>query len=141
MTDSCTLLNMSTPIGERIKKARELKSLSQSELARLLKIRPQSVQRWESGGAGPQRKRLEAMADVLDVSISWLTTGVGHMQSGKSGEQLLRELKLPHDIIQLATLLRELPAEKVRAALVLLGIESETQTVKKDTSSTVLPQD
>ena len=138
---SCTLLYMSTTIGERIKKARELKSLSQSELARLLKIRPQSVQRWESGGAGPQRKRLEAMADVLDVSISWLATGVGPMQSGKSGEQRLRELKLPHEIIQLAKLLRNLPAEKVRAALVLLGIESETRRFQEDTPPAAPPQD
>lgn len=137
---SCTLSNMSTTIGERIKKARELKSLSQSELARLLKIRPQSVQRWESGGAGPQRKRLEAMAEVLDVPISWLATGVGPMHSGKSGEQLLRELKLPHDIIQLAKLLRELPAEKVRAALILLGIDSETRMVKEDTPAPPRPR-
>ena len=124
-------INMSTSIGERIKKAREARSLSQSELARLLRLRPQSVQQWESGNAGPQRKRLDAVAKVLDVSVSWLATGVGPMQSSKSGEQLLQELKLPHDIVELAKLLRELPAEKVKAALVLLGIHSDAPATKQ----------
>lgn len=58
-------------IGFRIAKAREAAGMNQSELARVLKVTPQSVQKWESGGA-PKNTRLEDVAKALNVSVGYL---------------------------------------------------------------------
>lgn len=44
--------------------------MNQSELARVLKVTPQSVQKWESGGA-PKNTRLEDVAKALNVSVGY----------------------------------------------------------------------
>ncbi len=58
-------------IGQKIAKAREAAGLNQSELARVLKVTPQSVQKWEAGGS-PKNKRLEDVAKALNVSVAYL---------------------------------------------------------------------
>lgn len=58
-------------IGQKIAKAREAAGLNQSELARALKVTPQSVQKWEAGGS-PKNKRLEDVAKALNVSVGYL---------------------------------------------------------------------
>lgn len=68
-TGGCTVPFMRT-IGKRIAAARELAGLNQSELARALKVTPQSVQAWESDKNTPRPKKLESLADILGVSIS-----------------------------------------------------------------------
>lgn len=63
-------------VGERIRRARERAGLNQSELARRLGIRPQSVQQWESELNQPKgHKRYEAIGKVLGVSPQWLEYG------------------------------------------------------------------
>lgn len=54
-------------IGNRIAEARQKAGLSQSELARQLGIRPQSVQAWESGQTAPRARRIAEVAEVLGV--------------------------------------------------------------------------
>lgn len=76
---------------ERIKWAREtahercpvkhFSPLTQSGVAELLHLKPQSVQQWEaapeSGGTSPRPHRLEKLAELFCVSYPWLTTGEG----------------------------------------------------------------
>ncbi|AET91065.1 putative prophage repressor protein [Burkholderia sp. YI23] len=62
-------------IGDRIAKLRKDKGLSQSELARALDIKPQAVQKWESGGSGPKASRLVEIAGILSVGIRDLVKG------------------------------------------------------------------
>lgn len=59
-------------IAKNIIAARENKGLNQSELARLLNITPQAVQKWEQGKSIPKGKRLEALASALDVPVTEL---------------------------------------------------------------------
>lgn len=61
-----------TNIGKRIAIAREAKGLNQSELARALGVRPQSVQAWEASRNIPRPKKLEAIAVALGTSIGHL---------------------------------------------------------------------
>lgn len=70
-TVGCTVPFMGT-IGKRIAVARELAGLNQSELARALKVTPQSVQAWESDKNVPRPKKLESLAGILGVSVSHL---------------------------------------------------------------------
>lgn len=60
-------------IGSNIAEARKRAGLSQSELARNLGIKPQSVQQWEKGTAAPRINRLGAVAQVLGVTLESLT--------------------------------------------------------------------
>lgn len=60
-------------LGKRIAEARLSLGLNQSELARLLGIKPQSVQQWEKGDSAPKLERLKAIADILKVSLESLT--------------------------------------------------------------------
>lgn len=75
-TDFCTIEGMNAiDIGDRIAALRKEKGLSQSELARGLDIKPQAVQKWESGGSGPKASRLAEIAELLTVDIKDLVKG------------------------------------------------------------------
>jgi len=71
----CTLAGVT--IHNRIKEAREAKGLNQSEVARHMKVFPQTVQQWESGKTAPRRGRLLALASFLGVTPEWLLFGKG----------------------------------------------------------------
>lgn len=60
--------------AERIRSAREAQGLNQSELARVLKVSPQTVQLWEKGGGirGPKQSQL---AKALRVTPEWVMFG------------------------------------------------------------------
>ena len=72
-------------IGKRIAAAREKAGLNQSELARALKVTPQSVQAWESSKNIPRPKKLEAIAAVLGETMGYL---MGETDSEKPGISL-----------------------------------------------------
>lgn len=51
--------------------------MSQSELARALKVKPQSVQKWVAGTTTPLNKRIDQISRILGCSPGWLATGTG----------------------------------------------------------------
>ncbi|TLV03100.1 helix-turn-helix domain-containing protein [Dyadobacter luticola] len=59
--------------GQRIKKYRELKGLSQDELARRID-RPgkQSISHWETGRSEPSLAEVRKLAEVLDATVAQL---------------------------------------------------------------------
>ena len=59
-------------LADRIKQARIALKMSQSELARMLGIKPQAVQHWENGTSSPKTERITDVAKTLDVQVSWL---------------------------------------------------------------------
>lgn len=64
-------------IHKRIKRLREAKGLTQTDLAEMVGVRYQSVQEWErENGTAPARKRMAAVAKVLGVTHQELHTGV-----------------------------------------------------------------
>ncbi len=56
------------PLHKRIKYLRELRKLTQSELAKKTKITQGSLAHFESGKASPSVKTLVVMAEALDIS-------------------------------------------------------------------------
>jgi SOS-response transcriptional repressor LexA len=62
-------------IGKRIKQARLRKGWTQSQLARTVGVKAQSVQQWEADEAAPNRKRIEVVAAVLDATPQELLFG------------------------------------------------------------------
>ena len=65
-------------IHQRIKMRREELGISQSELARMIGVKPQTVQQWEAGTTAPKRKRLLDVANALDTTITYLLAGTDH---------------------------------------------------------------
>lgn len=66
--------------AKRLRRARETAGLNQTELARRLKVTPQSVQLWESEGeksTTPRTNRVREIAHTLGVREDWLLFGRG----------------------------------------------------------------
>ncbi len=63
--------------GDRLGAAREAAGLSRADLARRMGVRPQTVAGWEDDRAEPRANKLQKLAGVLNVSLSWLLTGQG----------------------------------------------------------------
>jgi len=59
-------------IGKRIQEARISCGMTQTDLARILSVKPQSVQHWERGASLPKSTRIHELAEALDVQPSWL---------------------------------------------------------------------
>ncbi len=59
-------------INERVKNLRVSNNLTQKQLAEVLKIQPNSVQRIEYGTARPSLDTLIALADYFNVSLDYL---------------------------------------------------------------------
>ena len=123
----CNLFGVN--IHQKIKAAREAKELSQSELARKLGVKPQTVQQWEGTdkkATAPRRSRLKAVADKLGVSPAYLVDDAAPEQSPASPPSTLDRkanislLKAAQEIAQywldLAPELREEIAIKMKEA-------------------------
>jgi transcriptional regulator with XRE-family HTH domain len=62
-------------IGDRLRKARLLTGLEQSEFARLAGIARGTVANYEHERSTPKRLYLRAWADAAGVDLTWLETG------------------------------------------------------------------
>ncbi len=60
---------MENNIGKNIKKLRELRGLTQEQLARELNLSYQAVSKWETGATVPDTLTLPSVASALDVTI------------------------------------------------------------------------
>lgn len=71
---------MGTIIGERLKKARESKGLTQAELAALIGTTPAAISNYEQGRRQIPVDLLFKIAEVLDVSVFWLMGEISEMK-------------------------------------------------------------
>lgn len=63
--------------GDRLAGAREAAGLTQEEMAQRLGVRLTTVQAWEEDLAEPRGNRLQMLAGMLNVSLTWLLTARG----------------------------------------------------------------
>lgn len=59
-------------LPERLKRARDLASLTQRQLATKMGIRSVTVSEWERGHSTPHAAYLKLLAKTLNVSADWL---------------------------------------------------------------------
>lgn len=90
-------------LSENLKKLREEKGLTQSELADELSVTPQSVSRWEKGLAYPDIEKLPQLSKLFDVTIDEL------MGNGKSKLHTITQ-----ELAKVRNRLYENPEESVR---------------------------
>ena len=57
--------------GQRLKEIREAQGMSQASVAKHLGISRSSYFNWENGKTKPNQKNLAALADILDVDITY----------------------------------------------------------------------
>ena len=59
-------------VGERIQELRKKSSMTQEQLAELLRVSPQAISKWERGVANPDLYLIPDIAEVFNVSADYL---------------------------------------------------------------------
>jgi transcriptional regulator with XRE-family HTH domain len=71
-------------LGARIRAARIAAGLSQEDLGDAVKLSRAAISQWEQGQTQPQGSNLNAISEVLQVSLDYLAKGKGRKpQKGK----------------------------------------------------------
>jgi transcriptional regulator with XRE-family HTH domain len=107
--------------AERVKFAREIRNLSQPELAEAIGCTPSAIAHWESGDRhGASMRLLKKAADTLHTSVDWLLRGVGDPPPPASAQ---RPVKVPQIVegtalpfaVQPGSWTRDLPVYSTKA--------------------------
>ena len=89
-------------IGERLKKARTSRKLTQEQLAEKLDVSVAFLSRAERGNVKMNLTRLTQICDILDISIGYILTGTGSNSKGYLTEDFSNLLKnCPPETIKL----------------------------------------
>ncbi len=72
---------MESIFGKNIKKFRLLKNLTQKQLAELLDVKHQSVEKWEKGETMPTGKRLILLVEALGITQNQLYESIENSNS------------------------------------------------------------
>ena len=105
-------------IGKRIKYLREMKGLTQKELAKIIGISTSELGMIEQGRREPGREKLERLADVLDTTTDYLlgrTEFVDNIVTKADLERLLGPGDYP-EWIEWIELKKYLDKQKLRPA-------------------------
>jgi transcriptional regulator with XRE-family HTH domain len=62
-------------MGERIANARIARGLSEKQLANRLGVNASSIEDWEAGQHDPRANRINQLAGILEVPLTWLIAG------------------------------------------------------------------
>lgn len=104
---------VTSTVGQRIAHARSIAGLSGHELARSIGLSSlNTISQYETGKRSPQPGRLRAIAEATDVSLEWLTHGIGDPRPSAAVRDDLQierlERKLDRVLATQQTLLRAL---------------------------------
>lgn len=84
--------------GDRLAAARSARGMTQKALARRLGVSLKTLDGWENDIREPRANRLQMLAGVLDVSISWLLTGEGQGVGSETEAGSVRMSELLHEM-------------------------------------------
>lgn len=79
---------ISSPLGERIRHAREGVGMTQEDLALRIGVNLDTLLSWENGERDPRANRLVTMAGLLNVTPTWLLEGEVHELSEQTVDPL-----------------------------------------------------
>lgn len=87
---------------QRLYQLRRQAGISQEELANVLNLSRQAVQKWEAGSSRPDMDNLTALADYFHVSLDWLIRGEEAANTAVQPEpekevQVIREIHHYHE--------------------------------------------
>ena len=78
-------------LGEKIQLSRKKKGMSQEDLANLLNVSRQAVQKWESGASTPELNKIIEISNVFEVSLDWLIKDIPEEELKETKEESLHE--------------------------------------------------
>lgn len=107
-------------IGDRIKQRRKELGLKQGDLAKRVGFSQATLSGLENNPTA-QTREVAKLAAVLGVDALWLSTGKG--EKIPTGTAPVIQNEIPDNVIRLAEKLLLLPADKLRALSVLVGIK------------------
>lgn len=84
-------------LGEKIQISRKKKGMSQEDLANVLNVSRQAVQKWESGVSNPELNKVIELGRVLDVSLDWLLS-----EKDETKEEVVIEEKTQDSLEEIA---------------------------------------
>src|SRR5580704_16323485 len=98
---------------DRLKSARELRKLKQSELADRAKLPPSSIAHFEAGSRKPSFDTLRRLANALEVTTDYLLGRVDDPGLAEAGDPLYRDVgKLTDSDREIAKNFLEMLAKK-----------------------------
>ena len=118
--------NESSTFGDRIIAARESVGLNQSDFARKLGVQLKTVKKWEEDLSEPRANKLQMIAGLLNVSITWLIMGQGAGLKGPSDE-----LEHSADMNEILIELRQTKSELSRLTEHLGSLEKRLRRIGK----------
>ncbi|WP_089994707.1 helix-turn-helix domain-containing protein [Cognatiyoonia koreensis] len=118
--------NDAATFGDRLAGAREQTGLTQGELAERLGVKLAVLEAWEQDLKEPRANRLQMLAGMLNISLSWLLTGQGEGPEGPPDEE-----PLDSDINLLLTEMRGLRGEIAQTGERLAQLEKRLRKALK----------
>jgi transcriptional regulator with XRE-family HTH domain len=94
-------------LGERIRLARKKQKFTQANLAQLIEISEQTLNKYEKGHRIPKAEILNRMANILNCNPGWLLSGEGDMISSSTpalGEPEPERKPLPSNLENMSEL-------------------------------------
>ena len=86
---------MSIAFGNRLKKLRKAKKLTQKQVAESIGINQKQYQHWEAGRAEPRFDKIQRLAYLYGVGIEWLIYGKGKLiLHDNSASAFIKEIQL-----------------------------------------------
>jgi transcriptional regulator with XRE-family HTH domain len=79
-------------LGSRIRRIREERGMTASELARLVDVTPTAVWNWENNGTQPRQGVLSALAKVFGITTESLLSGNVDPAKGRRVESTVAEI-------------------------------------------------
>ncbi|MEL6838718.1 MAG: helix-turn-helix transcriptional regulator [Pseudomonadota bacterium] len=113
--------------GDRLAGAREAAGLTQKDFADRLGVKHGVIANWEDDIKEPRANRLQMMAGLLGVSLSWLLTGEGEGPDAPSDDA-----PISGDLIDLLAEMRVLRAQIVRSGEKLGQLEKRLRAAVKE---------
>ncbi|PQO22760.1 transcriptional regulator [Rhodobacteraceae bacterium WD3A24] len=113
--------------GDRLAGAREAAGLTQAELAKRLGVKLKTVIGWEQDLSEPRANKLQMLAGLLSVSMTWLLTGEGEGIDAPVGEA-----EVAADARALMTEMRQMRNDMTRMSERLGVLEKRFRGLMKD---------
>lgn len=102
--------------GDRLAAARHYAGLDQAEFARRLGVKHDTVVGWEDDIREPRANKLQMMAGLLGVSVTWLLTGEGEGVEAAPGEEENQAVELPGILVEIRDIRTQMKANLDRLA-------------------------
>ncbi len=117
----------SATFGDRVAGAREAMGMSQADLSKRLGVKLKTIRVWEDDLEEPRANKLQLLAGMLNVSMSWLLTGEGDGLNGPADQA-----ELPADVADLLSEIRKIKVSMSQTADRLGQMEKRLRATLKD---------